>query len=190
MTKRTFLIHGWKGYPKEGWRPWLRDKLKERGFQVFVPAMPDSANPKMETWVPYLTKIVGTADKECYFVGHSLGCIAILRYLETLTETQKVGGAVFVAGFGKDLEYEGYNGELFSFFTTPIDWKKVKKRCKKFISIHSDDDKWVSIKNSDLFKQKLNAETIIAHNMKHFSGDDGVNELPLALDAILKLAKD
>lgn len=63
---------------------------------------------------------------------------------------------------------------------------KIKKRCKQFISIHSDNDQWVSIKNSDLFKEKLKAEVIIAHNMKHFSGDDGVNELPIALDAVLK----
>ena len=187
MTKRAFLIHGWEGYPEEGWRPWLKKELEKRGFKVFVPAMPDSAHPKMETWVPYLAEIVGVTDKDCYFIGHSLGCIAILRYLETLSQNQEVGGTVFVAGFGKDLEYPGYNGELTSFFATQIDWEKIKKHCQKFISIHSDNDQWVSIKNSDLFKKQLNAEVIIAHNMKHFSGDDGIDELPDALNAILNL---
>ena len=24
MTKRAFIIHGWDGYPDEGWFPWLK----------------------------------------------------------------------------------------------------------------------------------------------------------------------
>lgn len=71
--KRVFLIHGWEGYPEEGWRPWLRNELEKRRFKVFVPAMPDTENPKMDKWVPYLTNIVGVPDESCYFVGHSLG---------------------------------------------------------------------------------------------------------------------
>lgn len=38
-------------------------------------------------------------------------------------------------------------------------------------------------------KKKLGAEAIVMHNMKHFSGDDGINELPIALGSVLKLAE-
>jgi len=37
--KKAVLIHGWEGYPEEGWRPWLKEKLEANGFQVFVPAL-------------------------------------------------------------------------------------------------------------------------------------------------------
>lgn len=47
MKKRVFLIHGWEGYPEEGWRPWLKKELEQRGFTVIVPAMPDTATPTM-----------------------------------------------------------------------------------------------------------------------------------------------
>ena len=189
MIKRAFLVHGWEGYPNEGWRPWLRKKLEERGFRVYVPAMPNTSRPKMNFWVSFLDKLVGLPDGQTYLVGHSLGAIAILRYLESLKENNKVGGAIFVAGFGKDLDYKGYKGELKSFFSKPISWSEIKKHCRKFISIHSDNDRWVSLQNSELFKNKLSAKTIIAHNMKHFSGDDGINELPLLLEEILKISQ-
>jgi predicted alpha/beta hydrolase family esterase len=187
--KRVFIIHGWEGYPEGSWRSWLRNELRKRGFKVSVPAMPDTANPTMEKWVPYLSKIVEKPDGNCYFVGHSLGCITILRYLETLGEGQEVGGVVLVAGFGHNLEFEGYKGELSSFFQTSINWRKIKKHCNKFVAIHSDDDPYVPIKHNTLFKEKLGAKSIIMHNMKHFSESNGIMELPIALESLLKIAK-
>ena len=85
----------------EGWFPWLKRELEERGFQVFIPHLPDSDKPRIEKWIPALADAVGTADANTYFVGHSMGCQAIARYVETLD--QKIGGAVFVAGFFKRL---------------------------------------------------------------------------------------
>lgn len=185
--KRAFLIHGREGYPEEGWMPWLKQELEKKGFEVFVPAMPDTATPTMDKWVPFLAEVVGKPDENCYFVGHSLGCITILRYLETLKEGENVGGAVLVAGFGHDLEYVGYKGELSSFFRTLADWERVKKHCDKFVAIHSDDDPWVPLKHNNLFRDKLGAKTIVEHNMKHFSGNDGIMKLPVALNEMLKM---
>ena len=188
MRKRAFLIHGWEGYPEEGWHPWLKQELEKKGFDVYVPVMPDIASPTMSKWVPSLAKVVGKADENCYFVGHSLGCVTILRYLETLKEGQKIGGVVLVAGFGHDLEYADYKGELSSFFRTPVEWEKIKRHCKKFVAVHSDDDPWIPLKHSILFRDKLGDKVIIEHNMKHFSGDDGIMELPVVLDELLKMA--
>jgi len=185
MEKRAFLIHGWEGYPEEGWRPWLKNELEKKDFHVVIPAMPDTKHPKMNSWLNHLTKIVGTPNKDCYFVGHSLGCITILRYIETMKENQQIGGVIFVEGFTSNLGYE----ELESFFTKPIDWKKIKSHCKKFVAIHSDNDPYVSLHYGDFFKEKLNAALIIEHNMKHFSGDDGIFQLPIVLDKLLEISE-
>lgn len=183
--KRVFLIHGWEGSPEEGWRPWLRDRLEERGFEVLVPAMPDSYHPKMGEWLDHLSKVVGEPDEGCYFVGHSLGCITILRYLEGLKADQIVGGAVLVAGFAERLKVD----ELKNFFLTPVDWEKVRSHCGRFVAIHSDNDPYVPLWYGDVFKEKLGAKLVVQHGMKHFSGGDGLTELPAALEAVLEISE-
>ena len=184
MTKRVFIIHGWGGYPEEGWRPWVREKLVAKGFEVFLPAMPNTDHPKQHAWTNHLQNIVGKPDIETYFIGHSLGCISILRYLEILEPNTKVGGVILVAGFDDGLGVP----ELHDFFRTPINWEKIKSHSDNFVSIESDNDPYGLLKYNDVFKNKLNAETIIAHNMKHFSGNDGITELPIVLEYLLKFS--
>jgi uncharacterized protein len=181
--KKAILIHGWDGYPEEGWRPWLKDELEKKGFEVIVPSMPDSAKPKMSKWLGHLEGIVDNPDENLYFVGHSLGCITILRYLESLAVGKKIGGVVLVAGFSSNLGFD----ELDTFFVNKINWSKIKSNCEKFIAIHSDNDPFVSLHYADFFKDELGAQVIIEHNMKHFSGSDNINTLPSALESILKL---
>ena len=183
--KKAFLIHGWEGHPEKDWWPYLKANLETHGFQVFVPAMPDTDQPEINAWLKHLIKIVGSPDKNCFFVGHSLGCITILRYLETLKKGQEIGGLVMVAGFTSDLGYE----ELTSFFKKPINWDKIKSHCNKFVAIRSDDDPYVSLHYGDFFKENLGAELIMEYGKKHFSEDEGITELPIALDVILKMSK-
>jgi len=189
MTKRAFLIHGVSGSPKKHWLPWLKGELEKKGFAVFAPQMPNAKNPKMDEWVNCLSKIVGKSDENCYFVGHSLGCIAILRYIEALKEKNRVGGAVLVAGFSDDLGRK----ELHDFYTKPIDWEKIKSHCKKFAAIHSDNDKTVPLKHAGIFNEKLNANIIIKHGMGHFTSEPQtspkVSELPEALEFVLKMVE-
>ena len=184
MAKRVFIIHGWEGNPDHGWYPWLKKGLEGKGFEVHVPAMPDTEKPEFGAWLEHLTRTVGEPDGDCCFVGHSLGCITILRYLESLKRDQKVGGVVFVGGYVSHLGYE----ELGSFFRTFVDWEKIKQHCGRFVAIHSDNDPYVSLHYGDLFKENLGAEVIVKHGMKHFSGDDGIKELPDALEAVLKIS--
>lgn len=183
--RRVYIVHGWEGYPEEGWRPWLKKELEARGFKVFIPAMPNTKNPKQVEWVAHLQSVVGTPDEECYFIGHSLGCIGILRYLETLPEKTKVRGVILVAGFDNDLGVP----ELSDFFKTPINWNKIKSHSDTFISIQSDNDPYNLLPFNQVFKEKLGAETIVEHNKKHFSGDDGITELPIVLQFLLRIAK-
>ncbi len=185
MSKRVFIIHGWEGYPEEGWRPWLKKELENRGFKVFVPAMPNTEHPHLDKWLPYLTELAGKPSENNYFVGHSLGCITILKLLEGLAENEKIGGVILVAGFTDNLGYK----EISSFFQKPIDFNKIKSHCDKFIAIHSDNDPYVALSYGNEFKDKLGAKLIVEHNMKHFSGDDGISELPVVLDVLLEISE-
>jgi len=175
--------------PDKGWRLWLKNQLEKNGFDVESPAMPNPDHPKMEEWVSHLSETVGTVDKDCYFIGHSLGCITILRYIESLKPGQHIGGAVLVAGFTNEIAEDKRVGELKPFYSKPIQWEKIKGHCKKFVVIHSDNDMWIPLKHGYIFKEKLNAELVIEHARGHFRNEDGILELPSALEAVLRMSR-
>lgn len=151
--------------------------------------MPEPAEPKIEAWVSRLSGIVGEVDENTFFVGHSIGCQTILRYLESLPAGKKVGGVIFVAGWFKlmNLKTDEEKEIAQPWLETPIDFEKVKQHTEKFFAVFSDDDEVVPINNKDLFEQRLGAKTAVEHNKGHFSESDGVKELPSVLEAIISL---
>ena len=183
--KRVFIIHGWEADPNSNWFPWLANELEKKGIAAVVPAMPNSAHPDCGEWVDYLKKIIGKVDKDTFFVGHSLGPIAILRFLESLPEGEKAGGVIMVAGFSESLQVP----ELESFFDQPLDYEKVKKSARKFEAICSDDDPLVPIKNAEILRDKLGAELTVLHGQSHLDIYNGLFELPIVLEKILAMAK-
>ena len=188
--KRVFIVHGWGGHPQEGWFPWLKKELEAKGFEVLVPQLPDPDNPRIQNWVPKLAETVGLADENTYFVGHSMGCQTIARYLESLPEGVKVGGAVFVGGFFKhltglesDLETQAVRKDWLE---TPLDLIQVKSHLPKSVAIFSDNDPFVPLDNQDDFRAKLGSEIIVEHNKGHFNEEGlGTKELPVVLEALL-----
>lgn len=188
--KRAFIIHGWGGYPEEGWFPWLKSELEKHGFIVSVLAMPHPDEPTIDDWVGTLAHTVGTPNADTYFVGHSIGCQTILRYLETIDTP--VGGAVCVAGFFDllGLETDDERAVAQPWLHTPIDFEKISTVCPRITAIFSDNDPFVSLKESSVaFKEKLGAKIVIEHDKGHFSGSDGITELPSALQAVLDMAQ-
>ncbi len=186
--KRAIIIQCWDGTPDYCWYQQTKKELEAEGFEVTVPEMPETDMPKLSLWFPKLQEIIGLPDENLYLIGHSAGCITIMRYLETLSEDQKVGGVVFVAGFTNDLGYT----ELSNFFETPIDFDKIKTKAKHFVAIASDNDPFVPLKHTDIFKDKLGAAVIIKHGMNHFSGavddEESCTSLPEVSQAIVKMS--
>ncbi len=65
---------------------------------------------------------------------------------------------------------------------TPIDFERIRQFTNNINCIFSDDDYFVSLKQEDEFKDKLNAKTIIVKNKGHISQEDNVYELQEILD--------
>jgi uncharacterized protein len=191
--KRVFIVHGWDDSPESGWYPWLKSSLEKQGFSVIVPALPHAETPTIEDWVTTLAQAVGKADAQTYFVGHSIGCQTIMRYLATLPSETKIGGVVFVAGWFtlQNLESEAV-AIAQPWLQTPIDLEKVKKSIgKNVFAIFSPTDHWVPIENKKLFEEKLQAQTFLEDGKGergHFSGRDGVTEIPKVLELVLVMS--
>jgi len=182
--KKVIIVHCWEGNPDYCWYPNTKEELEKKGYEVVVPEMPETNTPKFNKWLQKLKEVIGEPNESLYLVGHSLGCITILKYLESLKENQKIGGAILVAGFTADLGYE----EIKSFIETPVSFEKIKTHCQKFVAIHSDNDPHVSLKYGDIFKEKLNAKLIIKHNMGHFSSKDNCIQLPEVIENLLEIS--
>jgi hypothetical protein len=177
---KVFIIHGWNGYPEEAWFPWLKKELTKKGFKVFVPQMPKASEPQINKWVPFLKKLVKNPDEETYFVGHSIGCQAILRYLEKLPKNKKIAKAIFVSGFvNLNIKSEKDKKIAKPWLKTKIKWNKINKH--KSIAIFSDNDPYVPLSDSKIFKNKMKSKIVILHKKGHIGGDDNIKKLPIIL---------
>ncbi len=184
--KRAIIVHGWEGFPENHWFPWLKNKLEEMNFQVIVPQMPEPGTPKIETWIAQLKKVTSKVDKDTFFVGHSIGCQTILRFLENLPAETKIGGVLFVGGWVNLTPTVTEDQESYiiakPWLKTAINWKKVKSHGDNFIALFSDDDPFVPVEDAQIFKQNLNAKTIIVKGKAHFTKKGSLSEIPEVLN--------
>ncbi len=190
--KKVYIVHGWDGSPDEPLFKWLDKELTLKGYEVFRVAMPTPETPIIETWVERLQESINL-DSETILVGHSVGCQAIMRYLETLSEESRIDGVVLLAPWMKldqtTIEEEGEEVVEIArpWMETAINFNKVKLIAGKIIAIFSDNDDFVELSQKDFFEEKLNAQTIVEHEKGHFSPAENISELPSALESILSL---
>jgi len=186
MKPRVFVIHGWGGSPQRDWMPWVKSALDKRGFEVHVPQMPDTDNPIIESWVAHLAKEIREIDENAIFIGHSIGCQTILRYLESLPEGKKCKKVILIAPWMTLMNLKEEEKPIATpWEETSIDFGKVKTKAEKFIAVFSDDDPVVpSEENTKVFKEKLGAEIITKHKMGHFTQAEGFTELPFLLELL------
>lgn len=181
--KRALIVHCWGGSSNYAWYPWAKSELEKLGYKVSVPDMPDPDPPKLATWLPYLQNAIGTPDEELVLIGHSIGTVTILRYLESLPDDQIVGKVILVAGFTDQLGFS----ELENFFETGLDFAAIKPKTRNgFVAIQSDNDPYVSAQYGERLKAELGAQLVIKHNASHMSGAVDGEESCTQLPEVLK----
>lgn len=192
MHNRVFIVHGWDGYPEEGGFPWLKAELTKQGYQIFVPSMPDPVHPQINTWVSHLANQIGRPDENTFLLGHSIGAQTVLRYLQSLPSGSKIGGVVLLAGWLHLTPTAFANAEEKTiaqpWLDIPLDWDKIKLHTGHFAAIFSDNDPLVPLTDADIFKSQLGAKVIIESSKGHFSGTDGITQLPSAFSAIIDMS--
>jgi uncharacterized protein len=168
--KSVVLVHGWSGGPNELMFVALNESLKKNGFHVIAPEMPNPEVPEINLWVNKLKELVPAPTNDTYFIGHSIGCQTIMRYLEALPPKTHVGKIVFIAPWFHLQNLEGPESERIAapWIETPIDFEKITVQLTKLTCFFSDNDEWVPIADKEIFKSLLGAEIIVEHNMSHF----------------------
>ena len=182
---RAVIVHGLSGEPQYAWYPWVASQLEANGITVDVPEMPNPDEPQLKDWLTHLQEVIGTPNEHLALIGHSLGCAAVLRYLESLPGGVKVGKVILVAGFTDQIGFR----EFDNFFKKPLDFEKIKaKSAAGFIAIQSSDDPFVAEQYGTRLKEELGAELIIKHEVGHMSGplddNESCTELPEVVEEV------
>lgn len=194
--KKVYIVHGWDGSPNEPMLKWLKKELEKKSFNVSALKMPNPAFPVRGEWIKQLNKEIKNPDENTYFIGHSLGCQTILRWMEQLPGKTEIGGAVLIAPWlnldEKTIEEEEWSKEEFKIakaWFEPIDFCDVLDHTKKFVCIFSDNDPYIPLSKTKIFKDKLNAEIIIEKNKGHFDISSGIKDNPITIKKLLEISK-
>ena len=182
--EKLILVHGWGGNPNsEPWFGSLKHQCKEKGIEFIAPAMPNTENPKMNEWISKLKEYSKDLDEQTYFVGHSMGCQTIIRYLSEIPNDVKVGNIVFVAPWIKlnmeSIKEEGEESVKIaeSWMNVPIRFDEANRHLTNVLAIFSDNDDWVPLSESETFKKRLGAEIIIKKGEGHFNKKKELKEI-------------
>jgi len=187
-VSRIFLIHGWTGRNNKDWFPWVKVEFEKSGYKVIAPEMPEPDYPRIELWVQKLKEVVGEVRPDDIFIGHSIGCQAIERYLQTLPEDTKLDKVILVAPWVVLTEAALDDPEqdykiVAPWYNEPIDYDKIRKMASEWIAVFSDDDPWVSYEaNNKIYRDKLGARIILEKGKGHFTQEQGVREFPSLLE--------
>ncbi|PHM51360.1 RBBP9/YdeN family alpha/beta hydrolase [Xenorhabdus sp. KK7.4] len=180
--KKVIIIHGYTASPSSNWFPWLKEVLTEQGAEVIVPEMPESLSPTPEEWAKKLMEIAPNVDDNTIFIGHSLGCVALLRHLEAIKDsTDKIGGYILVSAFDS---VQSTMPELASFTLQPLNYAFLCEVTAHRVSIISSNDEIVSPESSHALANSLQTEIINIENAGHFLDREGFIRLLPVYDAL------
>jgi uncharacterized protein len=181
---KVYIVHGYTAAPDHHWFTWLKKTMTTESVTVEVLAMPDSMAPEPEAWLTYMNNHVEQPDQRTFFVGHSLGCITILKYVERLDANIEVGGVIMVSGFGDTVSTLP---ELDGFVHQPVDYNKLIACIAERIVIAAEDDAIVPIVHSERLAQYLHADLYRVEQAGHFLDRDGYVEFPLLRDLLSRI---
>lgn len=179
--KKALIIHGWDGNPDEPLHQYLRGELEPLGYEINTPNMPNPATPVIRDWINKIGDVFNSETD--LIIGHSIGCQAVLRFIETLGTNISIPKVILIAPWMKldmnTIEEEGEEVIAIAkpWMETPIDFDKVKKIAKIVVAIFSDNDSYVPLDQVDYFKEELGAITYIEHNQGHFTVSDDFKKL-------------
>lgn len=167
--KNAVILHGTDfkkthSESQNNWFPWLETELKDKGYKVWLPELPDADRPSVCTYNPFLDE-GWNYDLDTVLVGHSSGAVAIINLLNKMQEGFKINKAILVGSFRDDLDMEGLSG----LFTYEWDFDKIKSKVNEFVFIHSDNDPYCPLEHATYLSGKLGGKLVIMKGQKHFS---------------------
>lgn len=181
---RALIVHGYWSAPDRNWFPWLKGELERKGFDVVVPALPDSKHPDRAAWEARLARALpaGDVDGRTLIVAHSLGCYAVLHYLQRLAVPEPAAAVVLVSGFDRPLASQAPDLDLINAYVAPeLDFDALRGKVRSYAVVSAVNDPIVPHRFSQVLARELGGRFVAVPAGGHFMGQEGCHELPVAL---------
>ncbi|MCL4354411.1 alpha/beta fold hydrolase [Patescibacteria group bacterium] len=179
----VLILHGINGHAGIHWQQWLQKDLVKRGYEVIMPDLPDSDKPDRKKWLKTVRKLVKNLNhKDLVIVGHSLGVVSALDYLEK-TKTP-IRALLSISGF-----FENYGSDLNKYFLKEkdINFKKVKEKVLESFVIYGDNDPFVPQDTLENLAKNLDVEPFVIARAGHLNAEAGYTEFPMLVRIIENL---
>lgn len=165
--KNAVILHGGFSTPESYWYPSIKQFLKHRGYDVWVPQLPHANKPDLINWLPYVLEN-GTFNDTTILISHSLGSALALSVLEHLQTP--IYKAILVAGFSRPRGARNIHEERV--LQKHYDWKRIKQNIKDLIFINSDNDPWQCDDTQAMYLWKhLGGTLILRENEGHMGSE-------------------
>jgi len=146
-----------------GWKHWLVKQLPDT--DILLPWMPNRDNAVYGEWVIWFEKILPYLQDDVRLVGHSLGAMFLVKYLNSRTLSQPARQLHLIAG-GYDDES---NEDMGSFRVESA--AKLPQNAQQIHLWHSQDDPVVPF--TELAKFEADLPDAVSHvfaDRAHFNG--------------------
>lgn len=180
--KTAIIIHGTWGSPEGNWFPWMKQKLEEQGYEVFVPAFPTPHNQDIDSWMLVFEQYRKYVHEDTIFIAHSVGPAFVLSILETLDTPIK--SCYFAAGFLELIQIPEFDLVNETITAKQFDWQKIHENCKNFYMVHGSDDPYVPFHNVEILAENLGIEVDIIEGGGHLNEETGYTEFAYLLEKI------
>ncbi len=185
MTKRAVILHAMEQTSQGHWYPWLKEKLEKRGYEVWVPDLPNNFYPSAVEAKELLLSS-GWDFSDNLVIGHSSGSLQLLYLLQNLPHDVSVKAAVMVSSF--DHALPGMEEQHQNLFSVDYDFAAIIKHAQNRIFVHAKDDPWCPLEGVENWAKHIDAELIVWEKGGHFSTslDPAFVEFPQLLSLLEK----
>lgn len=163
-----YVVHGYTANSQANWYPDLKNHLESENVAIHIFDMPNSHAPVEKEWLDFLEAKITNFDEKSIYIGHSLGCATILKFLED-KNTDNIESLFLVSGFVENSPIP----ELSEFVKEKINYAKFIKTISNRIVISAEDDDIIPYQYSEILAKKLNAQFNLLRTGKHFIDRDG-----------------
>lgn len=157
--KKIIILHGWDASPHDAWFWRAKETFEDKGYKVDLPELPGHYFPDYDGWLKIIKDL--DPDENTILIGHSLGAVAIMRYLED--STKKVSQVILAAMPLEPMRFT----PIAPFFHRDWQWANIKTKTEKINLIYEEGDQVVPLEQGKIAAEKLDADLMIVPGASH-----------------------